>query len=115
MPGAHKLLWAGIATGSALLLWGLTMGANLLLGTPVAGAVATLIMSVLWLLYIRRGRLTPGPGRSLVPYLILMIGTITGRSSTSVDLGSSGNHRLASPVVHHPGTGVADLFDHAAR
>lgn len=62
----QKLLWAGIATGSALLLWGLTMGANLLLGTPVAGAVATLIMSVLWLLYIRRGRLTPGPGLSLI-------------------------------------------------
>lgn len=95
----QKFRWAGIATGSALLLWGLTMGANLLLGTPVAGAVATLIMSVLWLLYIRRGRLTPGPGRSLVPYLILMIGTITGQVIyRSVDLGAFGEI-IASPAL----------------
>lgn len=95
----QKALWAGIATMSSLVLWGLTMLANLLLGTPVAGAVATLTMSVLWLVYIRRGRLTPGPGRSLVPYLILMIGTITGQVVYRViDLGALGEV-LASPAL----------------
>src|SRR5699024_5563478 len=61
---SRKLFWAAAGTGSGVLLWGFTMLANLLLGTPVAGAVATLIMAILWLLYIRRGRLTPGPGRA---------------------------------------------------
>ncbi len=95
----QRIGWAAIGTGSGLLLWGLTMLANLLLGTPVAGAVATLIMAVLWLLYIRRGRLTPGPGRSLIPYLILMIGTITGQLIyRTYELGALGEV-LASPAL----------------
>lgn len=95
----QRIVWAGIGTGSAVVLWSFTMLANLLLGTPVAGAVATLLMSVVWLLYIRRGRLTPGPGRSLVPYLILMVGTIAGQIAyRSVDLGAFGEV-LASPAL----------------
>ncbi|GAA4106621.1 L-lactate permease [Enteractinococcus coprophilus] len=95
----QRFAWAGVGAGSGLLLWALTMIANLLLGTPVAGAVSTLMMSVLWLLYIRRGRLTPGPGRSLIPYLILMIGTITGQLIyRAYDLGVLGEV-LASPAL----------------
>lgn len=97
--GAGRMLWAGIGAGSGIVLWLLTLGANFLLGTPVAGAVATLVMSVLWLLYLRHGRLTPGPGRALVPYLILMVGTIAGQLlSRSVDLGALGEV-LASPAL----------------
>src|SRR5690625_3401985 len=44
---SQKIGWAGIATASGLILWGFTMLANLLLGTPVAGAVSTMIMSVI--------------------------------------------------------------------
>lgn len=95
----QKTFWAAIATASGLVLWGVTMLANLLLGTPVAGAVSTLIMSVLWLLYIRRGKLTPGPGRPLVPYLILMVGTITGQIIyRTIDLGVLGEI-IASPAL----------------
>lgn len=91
--------WAGVGAGSGVVLWLLTLSANFLLGTPVAGAVATLVMAVVWLLYIRRGRLTPGPGRSIIPYLILMVGTIAGQLiSRSVDLGALGEV-LASPAL----------------
>lgn len=96
---SRKLFWVATGVGSGILLWGVTMGANLLLGTPVAGAVSTLVMSVLWLLYIRRGRLTPGPGRSLIPYLILLFGTIFGQIIyRTVDLGAFGEV-LASPAL----------------
>ena len=88
-----------VGAGSGVVLWGLTMTANLLLGTPVAGAVATLVMAVLWLLYIRRGRLTPSPGRSLVPYLILLAGTIIGQVLyRSIDLGVLGEI-ISSPAL----------------
>lgn len=96
---SRKLFWTAAGIGSGVLLWGFTMLANLLLGTPVAGAVATLMMAILWLLYIRRGRLTPGPGRSLVPYLILLIGTIVGQIIyRTVELGALGEV-LASPAL----------------
>ncbi|GAA2042132.1 hypothetical protein GCM10009720_23430 [Yaniella flava] len=95
----QKFMWAGIGAASGIVVWGLTMTANLLLGTPVAGAVATLLMAVLWLLVIRRGRLTPGPGRSLIPYLILLLGTIAGQLIyRSTDLGAMGEI-LASPAL----------------
>lgn len=95
----ERIAWAGVGAGSGMTLWLLTLGANFLLGTPVAGAVATLVMSVLWLLYIRRGRLTPGPGRALIPYLILMIGTIAGQLVyRAVELGALGEI-LASPAL----------------
>lgn len=96
---SQRVGWAGVGAGSGIMLWGLTMLANLLLGTPVAGAVATLIMSIVWLLIIRRGQLTPSPGRSLVPYLILMVGTIAGQLIyRTYDLGVVGEV-LASPAL----------------
>src|SRR5690625_6803615 len=52
----QKFAWAAMGAGSGIVLWAITMGANLLLGTPVAGAVATHALSVRWLLYIRRNR-----------------------------------------------------------
>lgn len=106
---SQKIGWAGIATASGLILWVFTMLANLLLGTPVAGAVSTMIMSVIWLLYIRRGNLTPGPGRSLVPYLILMFGTIAGQIIyRTVDLGALGEV-LASPALWSTTGALASL------
>ncbi|MGO1536781.1 MAG: L-lactate permease [Yaniella sp.] len=99
IPRRRKIFWVVVGAGSGVVLWGLTMTANLLLGTPVAGAVATLVMVVLWLLYIRRGRLTPGPGRSLVPYLILLAGTIIGQVLyRSIDLGVLGEI-ISSPAL----------------
>ncbi|WP_277245711.1 L-lactate permease [Micrococcus terreus] len=91
--------WLGAGVVSALVLWGLVLAANLLLGTPVAGAVATLVLSVLWLLVLRRGRLRPGPGRPLVPYLVLMGGTVAGQLlHRSVGLGPLGEV-ISSPAL----------------
>src|SRR5699024_4513348 len=78
---SRKLFWAAAGTGSGVLLWGFTM------------------LAILWLLYIRRGRLTPGPGRSLVPYLILLAGTIFGQIIyRTIELGALGEV-LASPAL----------------
>lgn len=105
----RKLSWAGLGAVSGIVLWGLTLTANLLLGTPVAGAVATLVMSVLWLLIIRRGRLAPGPGRSLVPYLALLGGTVFGQILyRSVELGAIGEV-LASPALWSTTAAVSSL------
>lgn len=95
----HRVGWILIGVTSGLMLWVLTLLANFILGTPVAGAVATMTTTVVWLLYLRRGRLTPGPGRSLVPYLILLIGTITGQLLYRFfDLGVFGEI-IASPAL----------------
>src|SRR5690625_7238084 len=56
----QKFAWAAMGAGSAIVLWAVTMGANLLLGTPGAGAVAALVMRVHGLSAIRRGQHTPG-------------------------------------------------------
>src|SRR5699024_6415527 len=99
IASSRKLFCTAAGIGSGVLIWRFTMLANLLLGSPVAGAVATLMMAILWLLYIRRGRLTPGLGRSLVPYLILLIGTIVGQIIyRTVELGARGEV-LASPAL----------------
>lgn len=99
IPAGAVLTWLGAGVVSALVLWGLVLAANLLLGTPVAGAVATLVLSVLWLLVLRRGRLRPGPGRPLVPYLVLMGGTVAGQLlHRSVGLGPLGEV-ISSPAL----------------
>ncbi|WP_027019109.1 L-lactate permease [Corynebacterium sputi] len=79
-PSMGQVLgWAGVGTCSAVVLWLLTIGTNWLIGTPVAGAVATAIVTTGWLLYIRRGRLAPTPGHALAPYGALLVGTISGQ------------------------------------
>ena len=91
--------WLGAGVVSALVLWALVLVANLLLGTAVAGAVATLAVSVLWLLVLRRGRLRPGPGRAMVPYLVLMAGTVTGQMlNRTLELGPAGEV-ISSPAL----------------
>ena len=76
---SSQAAWAGVGAASALVLWVLTIGTNWLIGTPVAAAVATAIVTAGWLLYIRRGDLSPGPGMSLAPYGALLLGTILGQ------------------------------------
>lgn len=93
------LRWCATGAGSGMLLWLLVLGANYLLGTPVAGAIATLLVAVIWLLIIRRGRLTPGPGWSLVPYVSLLVGTIAGQTLyRSFELGAFGEI-ISSPAL----------------
>lgn len=95
----QRVGWTLVGVFSGLMLWVFTMLANYGLGTPVAGAAATMITAVIWLLYIRRGRLTPGPGRAIFPYLILLVGTITGQLLyRSIDWGAFGEI-IASPAL----------------
>ncbi|MCY1158123.1 MAG: L-lactate permease [Citricoccus sp.] len=78
-PRSAYAVWIATGLVSGLALAGLVLGANLLLGTAVAGAVGSLLMSALWALVINRGRLGPTPWRALTPYLVLLVGTITGQ------------------------------------
>lgn len=71
--------WLAMGIGSGLLHGGSILAANWMIGTPVAGALGSAFMTVLWLLVIRRGRLLPGPGSALLPYSVLMVGTIGGQ------------------------------------
>lgn len=75
--------WIGVALLSGVAQWALILGANLLVGTAPAGALGTFVLTVAWLLVVRRGRLTPGPGRDVVPYLTLMVGTVIGTTAES--------------------------------
>lgn len=89
--------WIATGSFSALLLWVSIIGANWLLGTPVAGATGTAMVAVFWLLIIRRGRLLPGPGISLLPYAVLMVGTMAGQF-----LGSLVDPLLLSEILESP-------------
>ncbi|KUG62301.1 hypothetical protein AVL61_16285 [Kocuria rosea subsp. polaris] len=71
--------WIGMGLASGVVLSVLVLAANLVFGTAVAGAVATLLMSAGWAGVISRGRLGPAPVRALVPYLVLLGGTIIGQ------------------------------------
>lgn len=79
----HYLRWVAAGTGSALLLWVSISAANWALGTPVAGAAGSAVVAVFWLLVVRRGRLLPAPGTSLLPYAVLVLGTVTGQWAAS--------------------------------
>lgn len=73
------LTWAGVGTASAMVLWVLLVGTNWLMGTNVAGAVSSGLMTAGWPLITRRGRLSPVPGTALLPYATLLGGTILGQ------------------------------------
>lgn len=109
--GGTKLagyLAVGAASGLGLAL--LVLVSNLLLGTPVAGAVASAIMTVLWLLVVRKGKLLPGPGGSIVPYAVLVFGTIAGQLITSPFDTAWWTEIVSSPAVYaFAGVGVALL------
>lgn len=99
-------LLAGAASGLVLAL--LVLVSNLLLGTPVAGAVASAIMTIGWLLVVRKGKLTPGPGGSVIPYIVLVLGTIAGQMVSSVIPIGWLAEVIASPAVYSfAGVGVA--------
>ena len=88
----------------------LVLVSNLLLGTPVAGAVASAIMTILWLLVVRKGKLLPGPGGSILPYAVLVFGTIAGQLITSPFETAWWTEIIASPAVYaFAGVGVALL------
>lgn len=71
--------WIGMGLASGVVLSVLVLAANLVFGTAVAGAVATLVMSAGWAGVISRGRMGPVPARALAPYLVLLVGTILGQ------------------------------------
>lgn len=77
-PSDH-LAWIGAGVASGAVLSVLVLAANLALGTAVAGAVATLVMSAGWAAVINRGRMGPVPVRALMPYLVLLLGTAIGQ------------------------------------
>lgn len=106
--GAKFVGYLVAGAGSGLLLAVLVLTSNLVLGTPVAGAVAAALMTLGWLLVIRKGKLRPGPGGSILPYVVLVFGTIAGQLVSSVlSLGWLAEI-VASPAVYaFAGVGVA--------
>ena len=117
---ARTLPWLGVAVLSGVAQWALILGANLVVGTAPAGAVATFVLTVAWLLVIRGGRLLPGPGRDVVPYVTLMAGTVLG---TTVEdalgltgvLSVVGTPALWSFVAVGAGAALLGLGPHARR
>ena len=106
--GAQRLGYLGIGAASGLMLALLVLGTNLVFGTPVAGAVAAAVMSIGWLLVVRKGKLRPGPGGSLVPYAVLVGGTIAGQLISSVVAVEWLAEVIASPALYaFAGVGVA--------
>lgn len=106
--GAKRLGYLGIGAVSGLMLALLVLGTNLVFGTPVAGAVAAAVMSIGWLLVVRKGKLRPGPGGSLVPYAVLVGGTIAGQLISSVVAVEWLAEVIASPALYaFAGVGVA--------
>lgn len=57
--GAKFVGYLAAGAGSGLMLSILVLTSNLMLGTPVAGAVAAALMTLGWLLVIRKGKLRP--------------------------------------------------------
>lgn len=91
--------WIGAGLVSGVALSGLVLAANLAFGTPPAGATATLVMSAAWALVIGRGRIGRVPVPDLVPYLVLLLGTILGQVlERSLPLGALGPV-LGSPAL----------------
>ncbi|WP_378086850.1 L-lactate permease [Citricoccus sp. GCM10030269] len=71
--------WIGTGLAAGLVQGSLILLANVLLGTAVAGAVGSLVMSAAWAWIISRGRLRPVPWSFLAPYLILLAATVAGQ------------------------------------
>ena len=91
--------WIGMGLASGAVLSVLVLTANLVFGTPVAGAVATLLMSAGWAGVISRGRMAPAPVRALMPYAVLLVGTVVGQFLESLlPLGGLGAV-LGSPAL----------------
>lgn len=117
---ARTVPWLAVGLLSGAAQWALILGANLSVGTAPAGAVGTFVLTVAWLLVIRRGRLTPGPGRDVVPYVTLMAGTVLG---TTVEdalgltgvLSVVGTPALWSFVAVGAGVALLGLGPHARR
>lgn len=106
--GVKTLGYLGIGAVSGLMLALLVLGTNLVFGTPVAGAVGAAIMSIGWLLVVRKGKLLPGPGGSIVPYAVLVGGTMLGQLLSSVIAVEWLAEVIASPAVYaFAGVGVA--------
>lgn len=98
--GAKLLGYLVIGAISGLALGVLVLVSNLLLGTPVAGAVAAAIVTIIWLVVVRKGALLPGPGGSIVPYAVLVVGTIAGQVITAGFEDSWWTEVVASPAVY---------------
>lgn len=110
--GTQLLGYLAVGAGSGLSLAILVLVSNWLLGTPVAGAVAAAIVTVGWLLVVRKGSLLPGPGGAIAPYAVLVFGTIAGQLASSQFETAWWTEIIASPAVYaFAGVGVA-LFQY---
>lgn len=108
VTGARMVGYLAVGALSGLVLGILVLVSNLLLGTPVAGAVASAVMTIGWLLVVRKGRLLPGPGGSILPYAVLVFGTIAGQLISAVIPIVWLTEIVASPALYaFAGVGVA--------
>lgn len=119
-PPARTPVWLGLAVVSGVAQAALILLANLTVGVAPAGAVGCGLVALLWLIVIRRGRLTPGPGRDIVPYLVLLAGTIAGTGAVaSLGLGGAAGTVLSSPALWSATAAVVGAvilhLDHAGR
>lgn len=113
--GAKLVGYLAVGAASGLMLGMLVLVSNWLLGTPVAGAVGAAILTIAWLLIVRRGNLRPGPGGSIVPYAVLVGGTIIGQIITSDVEQQWWTEIVGSPALYaFAGVGVA-LLQYGAR
>src|SRR5699024_12562085 len=79
VTGEHRRGYLGIGALSGLVLAVVVFSSNVLLGTAVAGAVASALVSLGWLLVTRKRKLRPGPGGSIIPYAVSVVGIIVGQ------------------------------------
>ncbi len=102
----HEGAWPrvlGGAAGSAVLLWLGILGANTMMGTPLAGVVGSLLPIVVHLLVYRwRGTLAPAGrevARAAVPYAVMAAGLLAARAATSPGEPSLAVRAATSPAI----------------
>lgn len=98
--GTKRLGYLAAGAGSGLGLALLVLASNWLLGTPVAGAVASALVTVGWLLVVRKGSLLPGPGGAILPYMVLVFGTIAGQLISAPFDAAWWTEVLSSPALY---------------
>lgn len=100
--GGVGRLFAG-AAGSAVLLWLGILGANVVLGTPLAGVLGSLLpIAVHMLVYRWRGSLTAAGwvvARAAVPYAVMAGGLLASRAVTAPMEPNLAARAVSSPAI----------------